>query len=59
MDNCEIVVPLRVRYAIWPGCEWVLVEATAEKIGTAYWLTDQRGRSHELRPYSYRAWRRR
>lgn len=49
----EIVVPLHVRYAIWPGAEWVLVEATAEKIGTAYWLTDQCGRSHELRPYRF------
>lgn len=58
MDNGEIIVPVAVRYAIWPGSEWVLVEATAKEIGVGMWITDQRGRSSELRPFVFGMFRR-
>lgn len=58
----HIIVPLAMRYAVWPGGEWLAVEASLPTHGGVYraiWLTDQEtGRSHELRAYSYRAWQR-
>lgn len=48
-----IVVPLRVRYATWPGGESTVLEAMTDDGLRMVWLLAPDGRSSELRPFRY------